>query len=329
MATTTTKLSLIKPDLADVVDVGNLNDNADDIDAAVGFTICTSSTRPATPWTGQPIFETDTALSLVWDGDSWEAAGGGGGGVTISATAPAAPAVGDLWWDSVNGELYVYYDDGTSSQWVAAAGPSVTVASVAPTGYEGQLWLDDTDGSMYVYYTDPGGGSSSWIGAVSRSGGIVAVKDVIKTDTFVTTIGAGASAGITGLSITHEVANPANKLIITATIGVSGASGQRGQMSMAVSDGTNLLGIGDTAGARTSVSAGGLTTGTNATDSVNNNTFTFVHTPGSGSKTYTLHTINASGGSITLYINRTQADDDTIGSRPRGASSLVIMEVAG
>jgi len=80
MATTTTKLSLIKPDLADVVDVGNLNDNADSIDAAVGFTICTSSTRPATPWTGQPIYETDTLASYMYDGSTWQSVGGSSGG---------------------------------------------------------------------------------------------------------------------------------------------------------------------------------------------------------------------------------------------------------
>jgi len=38
--------------------------------------------------------------------------------VTISATAPASPAVGNLWWDSNGGQLYVWYDDGTSQQWV-------------------------------------------------------------------------------------------------------------------------------------------------------------------------------------------------------------------
>jgi hypothetical protein len=199
MATTTTKLSLTKPDYVDVVDVAELNTNADSIDAAVGFTICTSSTRPASPWSGQPIFETDTGLSLVWDGDSWEPAGGGGGGVTVSATAPASPDDDDLWWDSTNGELYLYYNDGTSSQWVAAAGPSVTVAATAPTGYEGQLWLDDTDGSMYVYYTDPGGANAQWIGAVSRSGGILQVVSTTKTDTFSSALTLGYVA-VTGLT---------------------------------------------------------------------------------------------------------------------------------
>jgi hypothetical protein len=77
----------------------------------------------------------------------------GGGGVTVGTAAPDSPSDGDLWWDSDDGELYLYYNDDTSSQWVAAAGPSVTVAATAPTGYEGQLWLDSTDGSMYTFIT--------------------------------------------------------------------------------------------------------------------------------------------------------------------------------
>jgi hypothetical protein len=38
----------------------------------------------------------------------------------ISATAPASPAVGEMWWDSTGGQLYLWYDDGTSQQWVIA-----------------------------------------------------------------------------------------------------------------------------------------------------------------------------------------------------------------
>jgi len=88
MATSTTKLGLIKPDYTDVVDVADLNTNADDIDAAVGMTIVTSSTRPASPWAGQIIFETDTELSFVWDGSVWKASGGGGGNVADDCIQP-------------------------------------------------------------------------------------------------------------------------------------------------------------------------------------------------------------------------------------------------
>ena len=78
MATTTTRLSLTKPDYTDVVDVAELNTNADTIDAAVGATVCTSSTRPGSPWTGQLIYETDTLLSFVYTGSAWASTAIGG-----------------------------------------------------------------------------------------------------------------------------------------------------------------------------------------------------------------------------------------------------------
>lgn len=44
--------------------------------------------------------------------------GGGGSSVTVSATAPTSPSEGDLWWDTETGVLFIYYNDGSSSQWV-------------------------------------------------------------------------------------------------------------------------------------------------------------------------------------------------------------------
>ena len=43
---------------------------------------------------------------------------GGGGSITVSDTAPSSPSAGDLWFDSTVLRTYVYYNDGTSSQWV-------------------------------------------------------------------------------------------------------------------------------------------------------------------------------------------------------------------
>ena len=33
--------------------------------------VCTSSTRPGSPYVGQIIYETDTTLAKVWDGSAW------------------------------------------------------------------------------------------------------------------------------------------------------------------------------------------------------------------------------------------------------------------
>jgi hypothetical protein len=88
MATSTTKLGLTKPDFVDVVDISDLNTNADKLDAAVGSTIVTSATRPAVPFAGQVIFETDTEDSLVWDGAAWKPAGGGTSNVASDCIQP-------------------------------------------------------------------------------------------------------------------------------------------------------------------------------------------------------------------------------------------------
>lgn len=43
-----------------------------------------------------------------------------GASVTVSAVVPVAPAVGDLWFDLVSGQLFCWVDDGTSTQWIVA-----------------------------------------------------------------------------------------------------------------------------------------------------------------------------------------------------------------
>jgi hypothetical protein len=76
-------------------------------------------TLPAADGTTGQVLSTNGSGALSWA----TASGGGGGGasVTTSDTAPTSPADGDLWYDSVGGRLYVYYEDPNTSQWVDAA----------------------------------------------------------------------------------------------------------------------------------------------------------------------------------------------------------------
>ena len=76
---------------------------------------------------------------LSWNGSdyAWVAADTGAS-VTVSDNAPAGPSAGDLWWDSDNGRLKVYYTDATpDSQWVDASplGDSVSQLSGTMTGH--------------------------------------------------------------------------------------------------------------------------------------------------------------------------------------------------
>ena len=92
--------------------------------------------------------------------------------VVESATAPLTPNTGDLWWDTTDGNLYIYY--GTS--WVPAvssagtpiSGGTATVIESAtspssPTS--GMLWWNTSDSNLYIYY------AGNWSPATSTSTG--------------------------------------------------------------------------------------------------------------------------------------------------------------
>jgi hypothetical protein len=44
--------------------------------------------------------------------------------VEMSETAPANPLPGQLWFNETEAKMYVSYNDGSSTQWVAAVGGS-------------------------------------------------------------------------------------------------------------------------------------------------------------------------------------------------------------
>jgi hypothetical protein len=74
---------------------------------------------------------------LSWNGTDydWVAQSGGGASVTTADTAPSSPSDGDLWYDTTTLRLYVYYNDGTSSQWVKAnpSGSGIALTSLSVT----------------------------------------------------------------------------------------------------------------------------------------------------------------------------------------------------
>jgi hypothetical protein len=161
----------------------------------------------------------------------------------------------------------------------------------------------------------------------SGFGGLVAVKSAIFTGTQTASTASGANFAVTDLSITHEVADASNKLIISAFLGQAGHSGGLGRVGIAVHDGSGLIAVGDAAGSRTRLTAGGSVSHDASTLIATMPSVTFVHTPGAGSKTFSVRAINIDVSTRTVYINRSQADTDTA-LYPRAVSSLVIQEVS-
>ena len=58
-----------------------------------------------------------SATSFFGDGSNLT----GVGGVAVQSGAPSSANVGDLWYDTDDGRIFVYYNDGNSAQWVDAS----------------------------------------------------------------------------------------------------------------------------------------------------------------------------------------------------------------
>jgi hypothetical protein len=92
------------------------------------------------------------SAGIVW---APSAGGGGGASITTASAAPVGPANGDAWYNTTDGALYIYYDDGDSQQWVMVVGGPVGgvfdlrtfefTASASQTVFTG---LDDNSKSL-------------------------------------------------------------------------------------------------------------------------------------------------------------------------------------
>lgn len=71
-------------------------------------------------------------------------AGSSGASITVSDTPPASPASGALWWDSVGGNLYLWYQDPNSSEWVIANTGGIADAPTDGNQYarQNQSWTN-------------------------------------------------------------------------------------------------------------------------------------------------------------------------------------------
>lgn len=77
---------------------------------------------PNSPTDGQIYSDTQTGNRWVWDNANtcWKSTSTYAQTVTVSSTQPGSPTVGQLWWSQDYGRLFVYYNDGNSTQWVEA-----------------------------------------------------------------------------------------------------------------------------------------------------------------------------------------------------------------
>jgi hypothetical protein len=229
----TTRLGLVKPDpnptTGDFVDVTVINANSDKIDAAVGATVCTSGTRPASPYDGQVIRETDTRRMYIWNATqaAWDQVLIGGAGSFLSPPGGMTPAArfhlssgtaagnraltfrGSA--DTVD-RFWIDYD-GTN-QW-AGAGLAADVnlyrnaADVLKTDDQFQCAGLSSAGNATVTGTATITGAVTWGSAVSVEAAVGTVGTITTTGSYTAVL---TGAGLCGVAF---VAPPSGKVMVS------------------------------------------------------------------------------------------------------------------
>jgi hypothetical protein len=119
--------------------------------------VCTSTTRPASPYDGQFIYETDTKNTLVWNGSAWvcvtpQSASNNGSGSRSST------AYGDLGTGA-----------GPSVSIQTGARALVTISAVAQSSFNNFMYISfDVTGATTVAAID---NNSTWTRELTAGGG--------------------------------------------------------------------------------------------------------------------------------------------------------------
>ena len=133
------------------------------------------------------------AVTSAYDLGVFEYGVAAGGTLTVSPSAPPNPAAGDQWIDLTDGTLYLYFDDGSGSQWAQMASvysinepfvPSALLADLIPnanvtyslgntTNYWNSLYANTiTAGGDITTTGNVSGGNLITTGLISATGNV-------------------------------------------------------------------------------------------------------------------------------------------------------------
>ncbi len=275
---------------------------------------------------------------------------------TVAVTSPTKPLTannGDIWYNSSRGIPYVYYDDGTSSQWVeiiTSGTPELaTKADLTSPSFSGTVYLPATTSignisSTEISYLD---GATSNVqtqinskaasshnhaasdiasGRLSTSlmpaGTVLQVKSTTISSAATYSLGSGAIQDV-GVNVSITPTSTSSKILVISTVSSAGISFNR-PGSVLVRNGTRIA-AGDAAGSRNRTSSGGSSGETSpGTQTVN-----FLDSPATTSSlTYGVYIVNYHSGTQSYAFNYDQGNSDNP-AHGRTASTITVMEIAG
>jgi hypothetical protein len=208
-------------------------------------------------------------------------------------------------------------NDNLMNQSVMVFSNSTARAAAITSPIEGMLtWLQDTN--KYQNYN-----GSAWVD-LGGGGAIAQVVSTAKTNTFTTS--SQTFTTVTGLTATITPSSTSNKVLVTAQISYTPADslGTNGMGFFKVTRGGTDIYIGDAASNRVRTVFGGRNQVVGDLVLLSGS-IQFLDSPSSTSAlTYQVEARGVDGSSV--FVNVASSDQD-VNNRPRGASSITVMEV--
>ena len=174
---------------------------------------------------------------------------GAGSSVTIGVSPPTSPtpAPGDMWWDSDDADLHVYYDDGNSAQWVSVTSSAALKGQTGDKGDKGQKGELNDKGQKGETGAVAAKGQKGEIGATGGSGGTGATGDKGQKGEVGSAGSTGIPSGFIGLWSGAANAIPSGWYLCN---GSNGTPDLRGRFVVGYSNNDSLFDVNDTGGSK-------------------------------------------------------------------------------
>ena len=104
----------------------------------------------ATDYQGMVAYAQSEGILYYAHNDTWNPIAGGGASVDVGISPPEEPEVGNIWFNSNNGKLYVYIQDADTSQWVQPATPAISAFSSITLNDSTQMYASGSDTINFV-----------------------------------------------------------------------------------------------------------------------------------------------------------------------------------
>jgi hypothetical protein len=202
------------------------------------------------------------------------------GAISQANTAPASPQNGDQWYNTFNGILFEYLDDGTSSQWVdisslplpniAGSNAAAVLNNVQTTGTYFPAFISSTANGNYALSSNTAFSANLANGALIATTFVGALSGAATSATTAGTVTTAAQPNITSvgtltsLGVTGNI-SAGNVSATTFTGALSGAATTAGTVTTAAQPNITSVGTLTSLGVTGNISSGNANLGNAAT----------------------------------------------------------------